>query len=104
VGQGGPAPAPSRIGLALIDAIKTMRRVAFTYHGRRRTAEPQCLGFTFTDAETLRGYLPKGGKIPEPLFTIAKMSDVVVLDEHFTRPGPHYKKGDSAMKTILAEL
>jgi hypothetical protein len=81
-----------------------MRRVAFTYRGRRRVAEPQCLGFTFTDSETLRGYLPNGGKVPEPLFTVAKMSDFVVLNEKFTKPGPHYKKGDSAMKTIFAEL
>ena len=33
MGQGGPAPAPSRIGLELIAAIKAMRRVAFTYTG-----------------------------------------------------------------------
>jgi len=32
------------------------------------------------------------------------MSDFVVLDEHFTKPGPNYKKGDSAMRTIFAEL
>ena len=35
---------------------------------------------------------------------VAKMSDLVVLDDHFSRPGPNYKKGDSAMKTIFAEL
>jgi hypothetical protein len=104
VRQGGPAPVASSIGLDLIAAIETMRRVAFTYHGQRRLAEPQCLGFTATDTETLRAYLPNGGRISEPLFAVAKMSDFVVLDEHFTRPGPNYNKGDSAMKTILAEL
>jgi hypothetical protein len=104
VRQGAPAHAASKVGLDIIAAIKTMRRVAFVYHGRRRVAEPQCLGFTFTDTESMRGYLPKGGPVTEPLFSVAKMSDFVVLDEHFTRPGPHYKKGDSAMKTILAEL
>ena len=57
------------------------------------------------DVESLRGYLPRGGgKATEPLFAVTKMSDFVVLDEHFTTPGPHYKKGDSAMKIILAEL
>ena len=98
------APAASRVGLDIIAAIETMRRVAFAYHGRRRIAEPQCLGFTSTDKETLRAYLPRGGRITEPLFTVAEMTDFVVLDEHFIRPGPNYKKGDSAMKTILAEL
>jgi hypothetical protein len=52
----------------------------------------------------LRGYQLSGGKVSEPLFAVAKMSDLVVLDEHFSKPGPNYKKGDSAMKTILAEL
>jgi hypothetical protein len=102
--HGRPAPALSPVGAEIIAAIKTTRRVAFTYHGRRRLVEPQRLGFTFTDTETLRGYLPNGGKGSEPLFTVANMSDLVVLDEQFTKPGPHYKKGDSAMKTILAEL
>jgi hypothetical protein len=104
VGQGGAAKAPSKVGQMIIASIKTKRRISFTYHGQRRVAEPQCLGFTATDAETVRGYLPNGGKATEPLFTLSKMTDFVVLDEHFTKPGPHYKKGDSAMKTILAEL
>jgi hypothetical protein len=105
VGQSVAAPAASKVGLELIAAIATKRRVAFTYHGQRRVAEPQCLGFTFTDKESLRAYLPRGGgRTTEPLFTVAEMTDFVVLDEHFTRPGPNYKKGDSAMKTILAEL
>jgi hypothetical protein len=97
--------APSKRGEALIAAIATMRRVSFTYDGQKRYAEPQCLGFTSTGTETLRVYLPKGGgRVSEPLFSVAKMSDFVVLDEHFSGPGPHYKKGDSEMTTILAEL
>jgi hypothetical protein len=106
VGQSVAASAASKVGRELIAAIATKRRVAFTYHGRRRSvAEPQCLGFTFTDKESLRAYLPRGGgRTTEPLFTVAEMTDFVVLDEHFSRPGPNYKKGDSAMKTILAEL
>ena len=105
MGQSVAAPTASKVGLDLIGAIATKRRVAFTYHWQRRVGEPQCLGFTFTDKESLRAYLPRGGgRTTEPLFTVAEMTDVVVLDEHFTRPGPNYKKGDSAMKTILAEL
>jgi hypothetical protein len=38
------------------------------------------------------------------LFDVAKMSDLVALDEHFTRPGPNYKRNDSAMTTIFAQL
>jgi hypothetical protein len=96
--------APSEVGELIIAAIEARRRISFTYHGERRIAEPQCLGLTATNAETMRGYLPNGGKVPEPLFTVSKMSGFVVLDEHFTKPGPNYRKGDSAMKTIFAEL
>jgi hypothetical protein len=105
VKQGGTAAAaPSKVGALIVASIKARRRISFIYHGERRIAEPQCLGLTATNAETLRGYLPAGGKISEPLFAVAKMSDFVVLDEHFTKPGPNYKKGDSAMRTIFAEL
>jgi hypothetical protein len=102
--QVSAARAASKVGEELIACIKARRRVAFTYHGQGRVVEPQCLGFTFTDTESLRGYLPNGGRVSERLFTVAEMTDFVVLDEHFTKPGPHYKNGDSAMKTILAEL
>jgi len=98
------APTPSPLGKVIIASIAAMRTLSFTYHGRRRLVEPQCLGFTATNTETLRGYQLSGGKVSEPLFAVAKMSDLVVLDEHFSKPGPNYKKGDSAMKTILAEL
>jgi hypothetical protein len=45
-----------------------------------------------------------GGSYPEALLDVAKISDLVVLDERFERPGPHYRKDDSAMKTIFAQL
>ena len=32
------------------------------------------------------------------------MADLEMLDEVFHRPGPNYKKNDSAMKTIFAQL
>ena len=69
-----------------------------------RLVEPQCLGLTFTGNELLRGHQIRGGSEREPLFTVAKIVGLVVLDEHFSQPGPNYKKGDSAMKTIFAEL
>ena len=100
----GATPTPSPVGERIIAAIKERRRLSFSYHGQRRFVEPQCLGFTAKNLESLRGYLPHGGEVSERLFTIAEMSDLIVLDEHFSKPGPHYTKGDSAMKVILAEL
>jgi hypothetical protein len=54
--------------------------------------------------ELLRGHQISGGSEPEPLFDLSRISDLVMLDKRFTEPGPNYKKNDSAMKTILAEL
>lgn len=46
----------------------------------------------------------QGGSEREPLFTMAKIEDLVVRDETFTRPGPNDKKDDSAMQRICAQL
>ena len=88
----------------LVDAIETRRRVAFTYRGTRRLAEPQCYGRGSRGTELLRVHQIEGGSEREPLFDVAKMEDLVVLDQRFTRPGPNYRKNDSAMKIILAQL
>ena len=98
------APAPSKVGEVIAAAIAGRRRLSFTYNERRRVVEPQCLGLGAKGSELLRGHQISGGAEPEPLFAVAKMADFVVLDEHFSRPGPNYKKGDSAMKTIFVEL
>ncbi|HVF16578.1 MAG TPA: hypothetical protein VNA21_06685 [Steroidobacteraceae bacterium] len=88
----------------LVDAILQKRRVAFIYNGKPREIEPQCYGIGHKGTELLRAYQPRGGSESEPLFDLAKTSEVVVLDEHFTRPGPNYKRNDSAMKHIFAQL
>jgi len=46
----------------------------------------------------------QGGQEREPLFDVSKIADLEVLDELFVRPGPNYKKNDSAMKTIFSQL
>jgi len=100
----GGATAPSPTGEIIAASIAAERRLSFTYNGRMRLVEPQCLGLGARGNELLRGHQLSGGTEAEPLFMVAKMSDIVVLDDHFSRPGPNYKKGDSAMKTIFAEL
>jgi len=52
----------------------------------------------------LRAHQLQGGPQREPLFDISKMVNLEVLNETFDRPGPNYKKNDSAMKTIFAQL
>jgi hypothetical protein len=86
-------------------AIRERRRVSFIYHGRPRVAEPQCYGIGHKGTELLRVCLIEGvGSQREPLFDVAKMADLTLLDETFGKAGPNYKKNDSAMKTILCQL
>jgi predicted DNA-binding transcriptional regulator YafY len=85
-------------------AILEKRRLRFTYHGALRLVEPQCYGVGANGTELLRGHQLQGGTAREPLFEVSKMTDLVVLDERFTTPGPNYKKNDSAMRIIFCQL
>ena len=88
----------------IVQSIAEKRRLRFSYHGRMRLVEPQCYGEGHKGTELLRVHQIQGGTQREPLFDVSKIEDLVLLDEVFTRPGPNYKRGDSAMKTIYAQL
>lgn len=88
----------------LCDAISNKQRVSFIYHERERLGEPQCCGLSTADHEAVRMYLIKGGSRPEQLFNISQIKSLKVLNEHFFKPGPNYKKDDSAMKVIYCQL
>jgi hypothetical protein len=88
----------------IVDSIRQKRRLRFIYNGTRRIAEPQCYGIGTRGTELLRAHQIEGGSQREPLFDVSKIEDLMALDEFFTRPGPHYKKNDSAMVTILCQL
>ena len=88
----------------LIDAINDKRRLSFEYNDKPRRVEPQCYGIGTKGTQLLRAHQLEGGKEREPLFDVSKMRKLTLLDERFTRPGPNYKKNDSAMTTIFAQL
>jgi hypothetical protein len=85
-------------------AIREKRRLRFIYHGVARLVEPQCHGIGHRGTELLRAYQLEGGTQAEPLFDVAKISGLKVLDERFEKPGPNYKRDDSAMREIFAQL
>lgn len=88
----------------IVDAIQKRRRLRFTYNGKTRLAEPQCYGMGAKGTELLRVHQIQGGSQREPLFDVSKMSDLTALNESFARPGPNYKRNDSAMTTIFCQL
>ena len=85
-------------------AIEEKRRLRFNYHGVRRLVEPQCYGVGHRGTELLRVHQIRTGSQREPLFEVPKMKDVELLDDVFTKPGPNYKKNDSAMEIIYCQL
>jgi hypothetical protein len=84
--------------------VENRQKISFVYNQRVRIVEPQCYGIGTRGTELLRGRQVQGGQAEEPLFDVAKMSGLVVLDQHFAEPGPHYRKNDAAMVTIFAQL
>lgn len=89
----------------LIDpAIREKRRLRFVYHDTVRVVEPQCHGIGHRGTELLRAYQLEGGTQAEPLFDVSKISGLQLLDEHFDKPGPNYKRNDSAMREIFCQL
>lgn len=88
----------------LIKAILTMRRVSFTYNDKRRIVEPQCYGMGHKGTELLRGHQLQGGAEREPLFDVSKIQSLEVLEEHFSNPAPNYRRTDSGMQIIFAQL
>ena len=88
----------------IVRSIREKRRLRFSYHGRIRLVEPQCYGMGHKGTELVRVHQIQGGSQREPLFDVSKMTDIALLDEVFTKPGPNYKRNDSAMETIFCQL
>jgi len=92
------------VNQVLVRAIEQKRRLRFQYNGRTRLVEPQCYGIGTRGTELLRAHQLQGGQEREPLFDVSKIARLEMLDELFHRQGPNYKRDDSAMKTIFAQL
>jgi hypothetical protein len=109
--KGKPNPYAARLKLsgtamkaALIRSIEDRRTISFLYNGKRRVAEPQCYGLGTSGTELLRAFQVHEDVNKEALFDVAKIDDLLVLERHFDHPGPHYKRNDSAMCEIFAQL
>jgi len=88
----------------IVESIRRRQRLRFTYNDTLRIVEPQCYGIGTKGTELLRAHQLHGGTQREPLFDVSKISNLSAIDEFFTKPGPHYKRNDSAMKTIFCQL
>lgn len=94
----------SEVHRTLVSAIRSRKRLRFAYNGRERLVEPQCYGLGTRNTRLLRAHQLVGGAQREPLFDVTKIEHLVMLGETFALPGPNYKRDDSAMATIFAQL
>lgn len=93
----------------IITAIQNKLLVSCFYDGLPRVVEPHCLGRNKNGLKLLcyqTGGGSSKGNIPDwRIFSVGKMENVLVLDEHFTQPAPGYKRDDSEMTLgIIAQL
>jgi hypothetical protein len=76
----------------------------FEYHGVTRIVEPQCYGITAAKKERVRCHMIEGGSREEQLFDVTKITNLKLLNEYFTKPGPNYKRDDSVFEFIFCQL
>lgn len=92
----------------IVDAIRNLQTLTVTYDGLVRVVEPHAVGKAHTGNHSLRCYQTAGGHIKPghdwDLMLVSKMRDLAKTGGTFAGPRPGYKKGDSAMAEIYAEL
>ena len=85
-------------------AITNKNVIEFFYDGKQRTVEPYLVGNTPTGKQSLRAYQIGGysnSEIPAwKTFTIMKISNVVLTDDHFSKRFD-YNPNDKGMMSIL---
>lgn len=89
----------------IIEAIEEKRLLTFSYKGSLRSVEPHTLGVDTKGHETLCAWQLSGGSgVGFRDFHAAEMSNVQVSELEFSGPRQGYKRGDSSMSRIYAQL
>ena len=91
------------------NAINNRELLSFTYDGYQRIVEPHTYGVTSKGKDSLRAYQVQGGHASSHnelwhLFTVAKMAGISSTGNSFSGPRRDYKKNDTAMSRIYAQL
>lgn len=93
---------------AIIDAIDNLQELTFTYSGIDRVVEPHAIGISRTGKEVLRCFQTRGGHVTPghewDLCELSKISNLGISGVSFQAARPGYKRGDSHMISIFAQL
>ncbi|WLH34339.1 hypothetical protein PSH79_20750 [Pseudomonas sp. FP2196] len=92
----------------IIDAINNNQVLTFTYSGIPRVVEPHAVGLSRTGKEVLRCFQTYGGHVTPghewDLCELNKIYDLEISGATFHASRPGYRRGDSHMTDIFAEL
>ena len=93
----------------IINAIENYNLIEFSYNGHYRIVEPHTYGINHKGNDMLAAYQIDGtsdkGDVPDwKQFNTDKISGLKILEDNFTGTRIGYKKGDSGMDVIYAEL
>lgn len=92
----------------IIDAIRNRQILSFSYDSLPRLVEPHAVGLSTAANQVMRCFQVGGShRKAGHDWDLVKLERVVGLKmtgEHFAAPRPGYRRGDSAMSTIYAEL
>lgn len=93
----------------LIRAIENRQVLVFMYGGQERVVEPHAYGESTAGNRVLRCYQIAGGsnseKVPDwKLMVTAEIGGLRPTGQTFANARPGYKRGDSAMRHIYAQL
>lgn len=84
----------------IINAIQQQQTLSFRYHNEMRLVEPHCYGSDKDGDASLRAYqIGKGWR----MFHLADI-EAIQIGKSFAEPRPGYKRNDSAMAVIYAQL
>lgn len=91
----------------ICQAIQNKKVIEFNYDGLQRIVEPHTYGVSSAGNDVLSAYQIRGQSnsgLPDwKLFTVDKISGLIILDETFTAE-QGYTRGDSRMTSIYCEI
>jgi hypothetical protein len=92
----------------IISAIQNKQLIELTYDGLRRVVEPHAIGVSKAGNDVMRCFQTAGGHVNPghdwDLMILSKITGLSATGHNFTDARPGYKRGDSGMTTIFAEL
>ena len=92
----------------IIDAIANKLVLSFSYNGFPRVVEPHAMGVSRAGKEVLRCYQTHGSHITPghdwDLCDLGKIAGIKTTGEIFASARNGYKRGDSHMTQIFAQL